>query len=257
MNIQLKLGDCIKLMNDIEDNSIDLILCDLPFQKTKNKWDKIIPFEKLWKQYNRIIKENGAIILFGQGNFYIDLVNSNRSQFRYDLVWDKQLTTGFLNSNRQPLRRHEQIAVFYKKQPTYNPIFTQGQPLHGKGYKYKTSSIKNHNYGDFKILEDYRKGNTNKYPTSIISIQKVHPSKTIHPTEKPLELMQYLIKTYTNPGEKVLDNCMGSGTVGIACVNCKRSFIGIEISKNYYDIATARIYKKLFIKENFTNDKNN
>ena len=235
MNIQLKLGDCIKLMNDIEDNSIDLILCDLPFQKTKNKWDKIIPFEELWKQYNRIIKENGAIILFGQGNFYIDLVNSNRSQFRYDLVWDKQLTTGFLNSNRQPLRRHEQIAVFYKKQPTYNPIFTQGQPLHGKGNKYKTSSIKNHNYGDFKILEDYRKGNT----------------------EKPLELMQYLIKTYTNPGEKVLDNCMGSGTVGIACVNCKRSFIGIEISKNYYDIATARIYKKLFIKENFTNDKNN
>lgn len=155
------------------------------------------------------------------------------------------------------MRRHEQIAVFYKKQPTYNPIFTQGQPLHGKGNKYKTSSIKNHNYGDFKILEDYRKGNTNKYPTSIISIQKVHPSKTIHPTEKPLELMQYLIKTYTNPGEKVLDNCMGSGTVGIACVNCKRSFIGIEISKNYYDIATARIYKKLFIKENFTNDKNN
>lgn len=114
MNIQLKLGDCIKLMNEIEDNSIDLILCDLPFQKTKNKWDRIIPFEELWKQYNRIIKENGAIILFCQGNFYIDLVNSNRSQFRYDLVWDKQLTTGFLNSNRQPLRRHEQIAVFYK-----------------------------------------------------------------------------------------------------------------------------------------------
>ena len=257
MNIQLKLGDCIKLMNDIEDNSIDLILCDLPFQKTKNKWDKIIPFEELWKQYNRIIKENGAIILFGQGRFFVKLVNSNLKLYRYDLAWDKELITGFLNANRQPLRQHEQIAIFYKKQPTYNPIFTQGQPLHGKGNKYKTSNIKNHNYGDFKILEDYRKGTTNKYPTSIISIQKVHPSKTIHPTEKPLELMQYLIKTYTNPGEKVLDNCMGSGTVGIACVNCKRSFIGIEISKNYYDIATDRIYKKLFIRENFTNDKNN
>ena len=158
MNIDLKLGDCIKLMNDIEDNSIDLILCDLPFQKTKNEWDKIIPFEELWKQYNRIIKENGAIILFSQGSFYIDLVNSNRRHFRYDLVWDKQLTTGFLNSNRQPLRKHEQIAVFYKKQPTYNPIFIQGQPLHGKGNKYKTANIKNQNYGKFNKLEDYRKG---------------------------------------------------------------------------------------------------
>lgn len=246
MNIDLKLGDCIKLMNDIEDNSIDLILCDLPFQKTKNKWDKIIPFEKLWKQYERIIKENGVIILFGQGSFYIDLVNSNRSQFRYDLVWDKQLTTGFLNSNRQPLRKHEQIAVFYKKQPTYNPIFTKGQPLHGKGKKYKTSDIKNQNYGKFDMLDDYRKGNTEKYPTSIISIQKIHPSKTVHPTQKPVELMQYLIETYTNPGEYVLDNCMGSGTVGIACLNSNRSFIGIEIDENYYNLASNRIYKRIF-----------
>ncbi len=250
MNIQLKLGDCIKLMNDIEDNSIDLILCDLPFQKTKNKWDKIIPFDDLWNQYNRIIKENGAIVLFCQGNFYIDLVNSNRKQFRYDLVWDKQLTTGFLNSNRQPLRKHEQIAVFYKKQPTYNPIFRQGQPLHGKGVKYKTANIKNQNYGKFDPLDDYRGGSTNKYPTSIISIKKVHPSKTIHPTQKPLELMQYLIETYTNPRENVLDNCMGSGTVGVACINSKRSFIGIEINEDYYNIAKKRIYERLFEKEN-------
>lgn len=250
MNIQLKLGDCIKLMNDIEDNSIDLILCDLPFQKTKNKWDKIIPFDDLWNQYNRIIKENGAIALFCQGNFYIDLVNSNRKQFRYDLVWDKQLTTGFLNSNRQPLRKHEQIAVFYKKQPTYNPIFRQGQPLHGKGVKYKTANIKNQNYGKFDSLDDYRRGSTNKYPTSIISIKKVHPSKTIHPTQKPLELMQYLIETYTNPRESVLDNCMGSGTVGVACINSKRSFIGIEINEDYYNIAKKRIYERLFEKEN-------
>lgn len=246
MNIQLKLGDCIKLMNDIEDNSIDLILCDLPFQKTKNKWDKIIPFDDLWKQYKRIIKENGAIILFGQGNFYIDLVNSNRSQFRYDLVWDKQLTTGFLNSNRQPLRRHEQIAVFYKKQPTYNPIFTQGQPLHGKGIKYKTTNIKNQNYGDFKILDDYRKGTTNKYPTSIISIQKVHPSKTMHPTEKPIELLEYLIKTYTKKNEIVLDNCMGSGSTAVACINTGRGFIGIELDEKYYKCASNRIYNKIF-----------
>lgn len=249
MKIEIKLGDCIKLMNDIEDDSIDLILCDLPFQKTKNEWDKIIPFEELWKQYNRIIKPNGAIILFSQGSFYIDLVNSNRKHFRYDLVWDKQLTTGFLNSNRQPLRKHEQIAVFYKKQPTYNPIFTEGQPLHGKGNEYKTANIKNQNYGKFNTLEDYRKGNTNKYPTSIISIQKVHPSKTIHPTEKPVELIQYLIKTYTNPGETVLDNCMGSGTTAIACLNTTRNFIGIEINKNYYNLASKRIYKTIFMEE--------
>lgn len=246
MNICLKLGDCIKLMNDIEDKSIDLILCDLPFQKTKNKWDKVIPFNKLWEQYNRIVKENGGIILFGQGSFYIDLVNSNRELFRYDLVWDKQLTTGFLNSNRQPLRKHEQIAVFYKKQPTYNPIFTKGQPLHGKGNKYKTSNIKNQNYGKFESLEDYRKGSIEKYPTSIISIRKVHPSKTIHPTQKPIELMQYLVETYTNPGEYVLDNCMGSGTVGIACLNSRRNFIGIEKDKDYYNLASNRIYKKIF-----------
>lgn len=245
MNIDIKLGDCIKLMNEIEDNSIDLILCDLPFQKTKNKWDKIIPFDILWKQYKRIIKANGAIILFCQGSFYIDLVNSNREDFRYDLVWDKCMTTGFLNCNRQPLRRHEQIAVFYKKQPTYNPKFSEGEPLHGKGKNYKTADIKNNNYGKFNMLDDYRKGNTQKYPTSIITIQKVHPSKTIHPTEKPVELMKYLIETYTKPGETILDNCMGSGTVGIACLTCNRNFIGIEINEHYYNLASDRIYKKI------------
>lgn len=246
MKIEIKLGDCIKLMNDIEDDSIDLILCDLPFQKTKNEWDKIIPFEELWKQYNRIIKPNGAIILFSQGTFYIDLVNSNKKYFRYDLVWDKQLTTGFLNSNRQPLRKHEQIAVFYKKQPTYNPIFKEGKPLHSKGINYKTANIKNNNYGKFKRLDDYRQGSTQKYPTSIISIQKVHPAKTIHPTEKPVELIQYLIETYSNPGETVLDNCMGSGTTAIACLNSTRNFIGIEINEDYYNLASKRIYKTIF-----------
>lgn len=245
MYVDIKLGDCIKLMNEIEDTSIDLILCDLPFQKTKNKWDKIIPFDKLWKNYKRIIKENGAIILFCQGSFYIDLVNSNREDFRYDLVWDKNMTTGFLNCNRQPLRKHEQIAVFYKKQPTYNPIFSEGKPLHGKGKNYKTSNIKNNNYGEFNMLDDYRKGNTQKYPTSIITIQKVHPSKTIHPTEKPVELMKYLIETYTKPGETILDNCMGSGTVGIACLNSNRNFIGIEINEDYYNLASDRIYQEI------------
>ena len=240
MNIQLKLGDCIKLMNEIEDNSIDLILCDLPFQKTKNKWDRIIPFEELWKQYNRIIKENGAIILFCQGNFYIDLVNSNRSQFRYDLVWDKQLTTGFLNSNRQPLRRHEQIAVFYKKQPKYNPQMGEGQPLHGKG-KVLTKIKKSNVYGKYNNLSDDRKGTTEKYPTSILKVPRLNSSKMLYPTEKPIELLEYLIKTYTDEGEVVLDNCMGSGTTGVACKNTNRNFIGIEINKNAFEIAKKRL----------------
>lgn len=251
MQIDIKLGNCLELMNEIENNSIDMILCDLPFQKTKNEWDKIIPYQELWKQYNRIIKENGAIVLFCQGSFYIDLVNSNRKYFRYDLIWDKQLTTGFLNSNRQPLRKHEQIAVFYKKQPTYNPIFREGKPLHSKGVSYRTSNIKNHNYGNFEMLDDYRQGSTKKYPTSIISIQKVHPSKTIHPTEKPVELMQYLVETYTDPGETILDNCMGSGTTAIACLNSFRNFIGIEISKEYYNLASTRILEKIQRLENY------
>ena len=135
--IDLRLGDCLELMKDIPDKSIDMILCDLPYGKTQNKKDKPLPFDKLWAEYKRIIKDNGCIALFGQGTFYVDLVNSNRKMFRYDLVWDKGLTSGFLNANRMPLRQHEQIAIFYKKQPLYNPQFSKGEPLHGKGTVYQ------------------------------------------------------------------------------------------------------------------------
>lgn len=239
--IDLRKGDCLELMKDVPDKSIDMILCDLPYGLTNNKKDIQLPFDKLWEQYERIIKDNGVICLFAQGTFYVDLVSSNRKLFRYDLVWNKILTSGFLNAKRMPLRQHEQIAVFYKKLPTYNPQFTQGKPLHGKGTSYKNKEIKNNNYGEFKQLDDTRKGSTEKYPTSILTFSKSHPSIAKHPTEKPVELLDYLIKTYTNENDTILDNCMGSGSTGISAVRNNRNFIGMEIDPTYYEVAKKRI----------------
>ena len=243
--IDLRQGDCLELMKEISDKSIDMILCDLPYAVTQNKLDVRIPFEAIWLEYNRIIKDNGCIALFGQGLFYIDLVNSNRKMFRYDLVWDKVLTSGFLNANRIPLRQHEQIAIFYKKQPTYNPQFTQGKPLHSKGKSYKNKELKNQNYGKFNYTEDVRAGSTDKYPTSIVRFSKVHPSRALHPTEKSVDCLEWLIKTYTNKNETVLDNCMGSGSTGVACVNTNRNFIGIELDEKYFNIAKERIQNEI------------
>lgn len=238
-------GDCLDIMKTIQDKSVDMICCDLPYGETQNKDDIKIPFEPLWKEYERIIKDNGCIALFAQGLFYVDLVNSNRKLFRYDLIWDKVLTSGFLNAKRMPLRQHEQIAIFYKKLPTYNPQFSQGKPLHGKGTSYMDKELKNQNYGQFHQTEDLRKGSTEKYPTSILKFPKPHPSVAKHRTEKSIDCIEYLIKTYTNEGDLVLDNCMGAGSCGIACKRCNRDFIGIEIDKNYFEIAEKRINETL------------
>ena len=239
--IQIKQGDCLELMKEIPDKSIDMILCDLPYGTTQNKSDIIIPFDKLWNSYERIIKDNGAIVLFAQGVFYVDLINSNRKLFRYDLIWDKVLTSGFLNAKRMPLRQHEQIAVFYKKLPKYNPQFTSGKPLHSKGKTYKDKPIVNQNYGVFHTADDSRAGSTEKYPTSILKFQKPHPSISVHRTQKSVELLEWLINTYTDEGETVLDNCMGSGSTGVACVNTNRNFIGYELDEKYFEIAEKRI----------------
>lgn len=228
-------------MKGIPDGSVDMILCDLPYGVTQNKADVAIPFEPLWKAYERIIKENGCIALFGQGMFFSDLVASNKKIYRYDLVWDKVLVSGFLNAKRMPLRRHEQIAIFYKKLPVYNPIFSNGKPIHGRGSAYLNKPCTNKNYGKFDAVEDRRKGSTEKYPTSILQFQKPHPSICQHPTQKSVELLEYLIKTYTNPGETVLDNCMGSGSTGVACANTERRFIGIELNEGYFQIASKRV----------------
>ena len=237
----IKQGDCLELMREIPDKSIDMILCDLPYGTTQNKSDIIIPFDKLWNSYERIIKDNGAIVLFAQGVFYVDLINSNRKLFRYDLIWDKVLTSGFLNAKRMPLRQHEQIAVFYKKLPKYNPQFTSGKPLHSKGKTYKDKPIVNQNYGVFHTADDSRAGSTEKYPTSILKFQKPHPSISVHRTQKSVELLEWLINTYTDEGETVLDNCMGSGSTGVACVNTNRNFIGYELDEKYFEIAEKRI----------------
>ena len=242
-NYQLINGDCLEEMKNISDKSIDMILCDLPYGTTKNKWDCIIPFDKLWEQYNRVIKDNGAIVLFGNGIFTAELIISNKKMWRYNLVWDKVLPSGFLNAKKMPMRNHEDVCVFYKKLPTYNPQMWIGEECHSRGNvigKSQKDFSRNTNYGDFSAVET--KGNL-KYPKSILTFSKPHPSISIHPTQKPVELLEWLIKTYTNEGETVLDNCMGSGSTGVACVNTNRKFIGIELDQEYYKIAKDRINK--------------
>ena len=237
-NVQLYHGDCLDEMKNIPNKSVDMILCDLPYGQTKNKWDSIIPFEKLWEQYNRIIKDNGAIVLFANGMFTAELMMSNKKMWKYNLVWDKVLTSGFLNANRMPLRQHEDICVFYKKLPTYNPQKFEGKPNHSKG---KPKESTNNNYGEFNFVDNSVKHGNMKHPTSIVTFSKPHPSKMLHPTEKSVDLCEWLIKTYTNDSETVLDNCMGSGSTGVACINMNRKFIGIELDEKYFNIAKNRI----------------
>ena len=241
---KLYCGDCLDIMKKIPNKSIDMILCDLPYNVTRNKWDVIIPFDALWEQYNRVITDNGAIVLFAQGMFTSYLMQSNDKYWRYNLIWEKDRPSGFLNAKRMPLRSHEDICVFYKKMPTYNPQMWEGKPLHGMGNKFKEGNLRNNNYGDFPSHTNpsaLREGDTQKYPRSVLKFNRPHPP--IHPTQKPVSLCEYLIKTYTNEGDLVLDNCMGSGTTGVACKNTNRNFIGIEINKEYFDIAKQRLSK--------------
>jgi DNA modification methylase len=226
--------DCLEGMNRIEDKSIDMILCDLPYGTTKCKWDTIIPFEPLWKQYNRIIKDNGAIVLTGSQPFTSKLILSNIDNFRYEIIWEKEQITNFVHIRKQIGKIHENICVFYKKQPTYNPQMRQGLLIKYSGSINNINSHNNITSGKRKIEKTDK-----RFPISIIKIQR---EKTkMHPTQKPVELFEYLIKTYTNEGDIVLDNCMGSGTTAIACMNTNRNFIGFEIDKRYYDIILERI----------------
>lgn len=230
--------DCLEGMKRIPDESVDMILCDLPYGTTQNKWDSIIPLEPLWEQYERIIKDRGAIVLTGQGLFSAELMLSNKKMYRYSLIWDKVLTSGFLNANKMPLRRHEDVLVFYKKLPTYNPQKTLGKKNHSKGVKKENE---NNNYGEFGFVDNSEKLGDMKHPTSIITFSKPHPSVSAHPTQKPVALFEWLIKTYTNKGETVLDSCMGSFTTAVACDNTNRNWIGIEKEEEYCNIGLTRI----------------
>lgn len=233
MNIELKQGDCLELMKDIPDGSIDMILCDLPYGTTVCKWDTIIPFDKLWEQYNRIIKDNGAIVLFGNEPFSSQLRLSNLKNYKYDWVWDKKRGSNFATVKIRPFNSFENIMVFYKKQPTYNPQMWKSTPYTcNQGY-----------VGEAKQTGLYRDNvitvnNGDRYPLTILSFSK---ETGLHPTQKPVALLEYLIKTYTNEGDVVLDNCMGSGSTGVDCVNTNRNFIGIELDENYFNIAKKRI----------------
>lgn len=235
-------GDTIERMGKLPDKSIDMILADLPYGTTQNKWDIVIPFEHLWEQYDRIIKDNGVIILFSQGLFSMKLQASNEKIWRYNLIWEKDRPSGFLNAKKMPLRSHEEIQVFYKKPPIYNPQFWEGEPLHGLGTKYKKKSANNNNYGEFddtNEIRDARKGDTTKYPRSVLKFQRPHPP--IHPTQKPVTLFEYLINTYTDEGNIILDNVIGSGTTAIAAENTNRKWIGIEKEQKYCDITIQRL----------------
>jgi len=242
-NIQLMQGDCLELMKDIPDKSIDMILCDLPYGTTACKWDTIIPFEPLWEQYNRIIKDNGAIVLFGSEPFSTTLRYSNLKMYKYDWIWGKSIGANPLLCKKQPMRYHENISVFYKKQCVYNPQMTIGKMRDKKPKTWgdKTDEI----YGG--ALSRFKgKSNINNlyYPRSYQYFSNANQKDKLHPTQKPVPLLEYLIKTYTNEGETVLDNCMGSGSTGVACLNTNRNFIGIELDDKYFEIAKERICKE-------------
>lgn len=247
-DIKLYNGDCIELMKSISDNSVDMVLCDLPYGTTDCKWDTIIPFDLLWEQYNRICKENAAMVFTASQPFTASLAYSNIKNLRYEWIWEKPQGTNPMAAKYMPLKSHENILVFYRKKPTYNPQMWQGTPY--GGFNSNTSKI-GEVYGDMKSQHrDNPEGS--RYPKTIIRTKQ---EKGYHPTQKPVELMEYLIKTYTNENEIVLDNTMGSGSTGVACINTNRKFIGIELEKKYYDVAVDRIItnpvKKILPKDLF------
>lgn len=231
--MELYRGDCLELMKDIPDGSVDMILCDLPYGTTKCKWDTAIQFEPLWDEYKRIIKCNGCIALFGSEPFASRLRLSGQSLYRYDWVWKKNIATQYLNANRVPLLDYEVVCIFYKKLPTYNPQMSEGKSYSNRHKPGDSGEV----YG--KVAFSERNNITTRYPRRIVDFNV--ETKPVHPTQKPVALLEYLIKTYTAPRELVLDNCMGSGSTGVACVNTGRNFIGIELDTAYYEIAKKRI----------------
>lgn len=238
-NISLQCGDCLEVMKNIPDCSVDMILCDLPYGTTRCKWDSIIPLDQLWSHYNRIIKPAGAICLFGQEPFSSLVRVSNLKDYRYDIYWEKERLTNILQVKKRVGKTIETVSVFYKKQCTYNP-----QMIEHKGKKV-TNKVGEGTLGALvdqgrKRVKEYQDTGM-RYPTQVWKFQRDCLTNHLHPTQKPLALCEQLIKTFSNPGDLVLDNCMGSGTTGVACVHLDRNFLGIEIDPEMFSIAERRI----------------
>lgn len=235
-------GNCLEIMKQIDDKSVDMILADLPYNVTHQDYDILIDFKPLWAQYERIIKDNGAMIFTATEPFRTKLISSNFSLFKYDLIWEKNKYSGFLNAKKQPLRQHEAVLLFYKKQPTYNPQKTTGHtPVHNFTQRSEGSA----NYGKTNKISGG--GSTERYPTSIIKIPVINNNAKdkYHPAQKPVALGEYLIKSYSNQDDIILDNCCGSGSFLVAAQNLKRKFIGIELDEKYVDISKERLKAKL------------
>ena len=240
--IQLLHGDCLELMKDVPDKSIDMILCDLPYGTTPLNWDSALNMEELWKEYSRVVKPNGAIVLFGQEPFSSYVRISNVKQYRYDWYWEKERLTNVFQVKKRAGKTIENIMVFYKEQCTYNPQknIHEGKRVTNKIGKNARWSVTQSGYEQTTKPFEYNDDGT-RYPTQLLKFQRDNPRKRLHPTQKPVPLLEYLIKTYTNEGDLVLDNCMGSGSTGVACVNLKRNFIGMELEEKYFKIAEERI----------------
>ena len=240
MSIELLHGDCLELMKDIPDGSVDMILADLPYGTTACKWDTIIPFEPLWEQYERVIKDNGAIVLTASQPFTSALIMSNPKLFKYEIIWKKERPTNFMMAKKQIMKYHENILIFYKKNGTYNPQMVERKEKNKRrnkprGLENQVWDIKNNGKYSERVLSGT---NDLIYPNSILEFSM---ERGLHPTQKPVALFEYLIKTYTNEGDTVLDNVMGSGTTGVACKNLNRNFIGMELDEGYFKIAQSRI----------------
>ncbi|TGM22001.1 DNA-methyltransferase [Leptospira meyeri] len=241
VNVQLYNDDCFNVFPKIKDHSIDLILTDLPYGTTDCEWDKVLPFGELWNKYHRVIKPNGAIVLTASQPFTTDLINSNRKEFRYELIWYKTKSSGFLNARKMPNKSHENICIFYQKLPTYNPQKYEVS----KNFAKKGKLVGNAGSQLFKIRgpksQDYQYiDDGSRFPDSVLCFPS-ESEKGMHPTQKPLSLMRFLLLSYSNEGDLVLDNCMGSGTTGVACAELNRSFIGIEKDKDIFLKARRRI----------------
>ncbi len=234
--IDLRQGDCLELMKGIPDGSIDMILCDLPYGTTACKWDTVIPFEPLWKQYNRIIKNNGAIVLFGSEPFSTELRHSNLKMYKYDWIWEKEQGVGFQLVKYRPLIKHENISVFCKKSPEYFPQMVKLDKT--IKVKRKAGSNGKSDSSPLKYSDERTSEYSERFPVNILEFKR---DRGLHPTQKPVALLEYLVNTYTNEGDTVLDNCMGSGSTGVACVNTCRNFIGMELDPGYFEIAQKRI----------------